>query len=29
LFPAATMSATLLALNYLGDRLRDTLDPRR
>ena len=29
LFPAATMSVTLLALNYLGDRLRDTLDPRR
>jgi oligopeptide transport system permease protein len=29
LFPAITMSATLLALNYLGDRLRDTLDPRR
>ena len=29
LFPAATMSATLLAFNYLGDRLRDTLDPRR
>lgn len=29
LFPAATMSGTLLALNYLGDRLRDTLDPRR
>jgi len=29
LFPAATMTATLLALNYLGDRLRDTLDPRR
>jgi oligopeptide transport system permease protein len=29
LFPAATMSATLLALNYLGDRFRDTLDPRR
>jgi peptide/nickel transport system permease protein/oligopeptide transport system permease protein len=28
-FPAATMSATLLALNYLGDRFRDTLDPRR
>lgn len=28
-FPAVTMSATLLALNYLGDRLRDTLDPRR
>ena len=29
LFPAATMSAALLSLNYLGDRLRDTLDPRR
>jgi len=29
LFPAVTMSTTLLALNYLGDRLRDTLDPRR
>ncbi len=29
LFPAVTMSATLLALNHLGDRLRDTLDPRR
>lgn len=28
-FPAVTMSATLLALNHLGDRLRDTLDPRR
>lgn len=28
-FPAVTMSITLLALNYLGDRLRDTLDPRR
>lgn len=28
-FPAATMSATLLAFNYLGDRFRDTLDPRR
>ena len=28
-FPAVTMSTTLLALNYLGDRLRDTLDPRR
>lgn len=27
-FPAATMSATLLALNYLGDRLRDALNPR-
>lgn len=27
-FPAATMSATLLALNYLGDRLRDVLNPR-
>lgn len=29
LFPAATMSVTLLALNHLGDRLRDTLDPRK
>ena len=29
LFPAATMTSTLLALNYLGDRLRDTLDPRK
>ena len=28
LFPAATMTSTLLALNYLGDRLRDALDPR-
>ncbi|XHR27044.1 MAG: ABC transporter permease [Chthoniobacteraceae bacterium] len=27
-FPAATMSATLLALNFLGDALRDVLDPR-
>ncbi len=28
LFPAVTMSTTLLALNYLGDKLRDALDPR-
>lgn len=28
-FPAATMSVTLLALNFLGDGLRDALDPRR
>ena len=28
-FPAATMSITLLALNFLGDGLRDALDPRR
>jgi len=27
-FPAATMSFTLLALNFLGDALRDVLDPR-
>ena len=27
-FPAAAMSATLLALNFLGDGLRDLLDPR-
>lgn len=27
-FPAAAMSATLLALNFLGDALRDALDPR-
>ncbi len=27
-FPAAVMSATLLALNFLGDGLRDALDPR-
>jgi oligopeptide transport system permease protein len=27
-FPAATMSLTLLALNFLGDALRDALDPR-
>jgi oligopeptide transport system permease protein len=29
LFPAAAMAATLLALNLLGDGLRDALDPRR
>ena len=28
LFPAAAMSLTLLALNFLGDALRDALDPR-
>ncbi len=28
LFPALVMSATLLALNFLGDALRDALDPR-
>lgn len=27
-FPAFFMSATLLALNFLGDGLRDTLDPK-
>jgi peptide/nickel transport system permease protein/oligopeptide transport system permease protein len=29
LFPAAVMSITLLALNFLGDALRDALDPRQ
>jgi peptide/nickel transport system permease protein/oligopeptide transport system permease protein len=28
LFPAAMMALTLLALNFLGDGLRDALDPR-
>jgi len=28
-FPAAAMSLTLLALNFLGDALRDALDPRQ
>ena len=28
LFPALAMSVTLLALNFLGDALRDALDPR-
>jgi ABC-type dipeptide/oligopeptide/nickel transport system permease subunit len=27
-FPAAAMSVTLLALNFLGDAIRDALDPR-
>lgn len=27
-FPAAVMSITLLALNFLGDAIRDALDPR-
>ncbi len=29
LFPAAAMALTLLTLNFLGDALRDALDPRR
>jgi oligopeptide transport system permease protein len=29
IFPAVFMSATLLALNFLGDNLRDALDPRQ
>ena len=28
IFPAGVMSLTLLALNFLGDALRDALDPR-
>jgi peptide/nickel transport system permease protein/oligopeptide transport system permease protein len=28
-FPALAMSSTLLALNFLGDGLRDALDPRK
>jgi oligopeptide transport system permease protein len=28
IFPASVMAATLLALNFLGDGLRDALDPR-
>ena len=28
IFPAATLTALLLALNFLGDGLRDALDPR-
>jgi len=28
-FPAAVMSSTLLAFNFLGDALRDALDPRQ
>ena len=28
LFPATIMATTLLALNFLGDALRDVLDPR-
>ena len=27
-FPGAFLAATLLALNFLGDGLRDALDPR-
>ena len=29
IFPAVAMSVTLLMLNFLGDAMRDTLDPRR
>jgi peptide/nickel transport system permease protein/oligopeptide transport system permease protein len=29
IFPALAMALTLLALNFLGDALRDALDPRR
>ncbi|MBV8899837.1 MAG: ABC transporter permease [Verrucomicrobia bacterium] len=29
IFPALAMAVTLLALNFLGDGLRDSLDPRR
>jgi peptide/nickel transport system permease protein len=28
LFPSIFLSATVLAVNYLGDGLRDALDPR-
>jgi oligopeptide transport system permease protein len=28
-FPAVAMALTLLALNFLGDALRDAFDPRR
>jgi oligopeptide transport system permease protein len=28
LFPGGLMALTLLALNFLGDGLRDALDPR-
>ena len=27
-FPASAMSASLLALNFLGDAMRDAFDPR-
>jgi ABC-type dipeptide/oligopeptide/nickel transport system permease subunit len=27
-FPGSVLSATLLALNFLGDGLRDALDPQ-
>jgi oligopeptide transport system permease protein len=29
IFPGAALFVTLLALNFLGDGLRDALDPRR
>jgi oligopeptide transport system permease protein len=28
IFPGGAMTLTLLALNFLGDGLRDALDPR-
>jgi oligopeptide transport system permease protein len=28
LFPGLTLASTLFALNFLGDGLRDALDPR-
>jgi len=28
-FPSGFLAATLLALNFLGDGLRDALDPRQ
>jgi oligopeptide transport system permease protein len=28
LFPSLALGITLFALNFLGDRLRDALDPR-
>jgi oligopeptide transport system permease protein len=28
IFPGVTLSLTLFALNFLGDGLRDALDPR-
>jgi oligopeptide transport system permease protein len=28
LFPSLALGATLLALNFLGDGLRDALDPK-
>jgi oligopeptide transport system permease protein len=28
IFPSATMIATLLSLNFIGDGLRDAIDPK-